>query len=44
MQFQIPLTIKDIGIDEKLGDTIDLDVDFVNQNGEQGKSCKPYFQ
>jgi len=27
--------IKDIGIDEKLGDTIDLDVDFVNQYGEK---------
>ncbi len=27
--------IKDIGIDEKLGDTIDLDIDFVNQNGDK---------
>jgi len=27
--------LNDIGIDEKLGDTIDLDVDFVNQDGEK---------
>lgn len=26
--------LKDIGIDEKLGETIDLDIDFVNQEGD----------
>lgn len=29
--------LKEIGIDEKLGETIDLDVDFTNQDGEQVK-------
>jgi len=29
--------LKEIGIDEKLGETIDLDVDFINQDGEQVK-------
>ncbi len=27
--------LKDIGIDEKLGETIDLDTEFVNQDGEE---------